>query len=181
MIDANRHDPVRGFTLVEVVVSLTVGGILVLLAHQMSVVVGDAGVEVSSTSVSADLEANADLLLASLLAQVEAGAEDEARFLGDTHTAAFTTWCDRPTGWQERCRVTLGFVETPRPALAAVTRPGGGIVLKQGFGTGAFRYLSSAADGGTWISEWGDRTGPPLALGVLLDADTLILPVRPRG
>jgi hypothetical protein len=43
----------------------------------------------------------------------------------------------------------------------------------------AFLYLEEARNGGSWSTSWSDRV-PPLAVGVILDADTLILPIGSR-
>lgn len=181
MSESRRCGPSAGFTLIEVVVALAVSVVVVLLAHRMSVLAADSAVQVGDSSFEADREANAALLLGSLVAQAEVGAGGATRFLGHSRTATFTTWCEMPAGWQESCRIALGFVQSPERRLVAILPTGRVIVLHEGFRSGAFRYLTDAADGGTWIPTWADRTGPPLAVGVILDGDTLIMPIGPRG
>lgn len=66
-------------------------------------------------------------------------------------------------------------------ALVASGLPGGPIILRRGFHRGALRYLVDPAHGGAWLPSWMQPVTTPLALGVILDADTLILRIGERG
>lgn len=54
-------------------------------------------------------------------------------------------------------------------------------VLRRGFQSGGLRYLHDASSGGTWLRSWREAISVPLALGVILDGDTLILRIGERG
>ena len=55
------------------------------------------------------------------------------------------------------------------------------VILLRGFARGSFRYLENAENGVTWQRVWGRGVSAPLAIGVILDRDTLIVPVGERG
>jgi hypothetical protein len=41
-------------------------------------------------------------------------------------------------------------------------------------------YLTSDADGGTWVGSWSTRQLPPRAIGMVTVGDTTILPIGVR-
>lgn len=200
-----------GFTLVEVVVALAISGLVLLAARQMLEALAAGADRLSAAARAADREANADRLLRALVGRLEVGTQEAGEFAGAERAASFTSWCDAPGGWQERCAVTLAIdsAAVGRPVLAvSIARPGGPpgaaevLVLRDGFADGAFRYLSDAGAGGTWFRAWGRGVTTPLAIGVILvreprpgadsvradtrraepiRADTLILRIGERG
>jgi hypothetical protein len=115
--------------------------------------------------------------------RLEVGTGPGTEFGGDGASAAFSSWCDVPGGWQERCHVNLLLVrDSTRVDLLLRTSIGDSILLRHGLQGGAIRYLSSPDAGGTWIRVWGEGITAPVAIGVFLDRDTLlILRVGERG
>src|SRR5688572_10408256 len=129
-----------------------------------------------------DTEANAARTLGDLVSNLEVGTADSRRFAGEERDARFTSWCDVPRGWQERCTVTLAIeTQGPESVLVASLSTGELLVVRRDFSTAALRYLGDAARGGTWFRSWGESITAPLAIGVVLDADTLILRIGERG
>jgi prepilin-type N-terminal cleavage/methylation domain-containing protein len=102
-----RRCAARGFTLLEVVVALAVGGVLLLGARRMLETVGDGAQGITEAAKAADREANGERLLRALLGRLEVGTDSTRTFSGEEQAARFTSWCDVPAGWQERCIVTL--------------------------------------------------------------------------
>jgi hypothetical protein len=56
-----------------------------------------------------------------------------------------------------------------------------GVIIADNFEQGALRYLSAASGGGVWFHAWGQGITAPLAIGIVLDGDTTILPIGERG
>jgi len=163
-------------------VALVVSAVLLLGARILLGELGDDAHRITDAATRADRDANAERVLRSLLARLEVGTDSTRTFGGDERVAHFTTWCDVPAGWQERCQAALALdTADGELALTAALSTGESLVLRRGFHAGAFRYLSDAAMGGTWFREWGTGLTAPIALGVILDRDTLIVRIGERG
>lgn len=172
----------RGFTLIEVVLALVIAGTVVLSARMLLEELADDAQAIVAHASGVDARANAERELRELVLRLEVGTDGARRFAGDERAARFTSWCDMPRGWQERCTVTLAVDREGRePVLAASLSTGEMLVLRRGFATGSLRYLGDAARGGTWFRSWGESITAPFAIGIVLDADTLILRIGERG
>ena len=176
----------RGFTLIELIVALALGGMILVGAHQ---VLGSLEDETHALAIrSADTEASANglRLLRALAGRVEVGTPEAVAFAGTPMEARFTSWCEVPAGWLERCTVVLA-VDTVRgaPTLAAHIDNAPAVALVPNVSSGALRYLNSAANGGQWFRAWSTGISAPLALGVIRNhdghADTLIVRIGERG
>ncbi len=174
--------PRTGFTLLEVMLALAIGGIVLVAARGLVEDVADQADHLARAAAADAERANGERQLRTLVDRLEVGTPGSAAFFGDPVSAQFTTWCDTPAGWLERCTVTLVFsTRGGAPALVVDLPVTGRVVLARGFQRGTFLYLETAAGGGLWVSRWGPGPRAPLALGVVLDADTLILRVGDRG
>jgi prepilin-type N-terminal cleavage/methylation domain-containing protein len=171
-----------GFTLVEVLVALSIAGMLLVGARALLTQLVDGAARIGEASVGADRDANAERFLRALLLQVEANDGESIRFIGDERAARFVSWCTVPAGWQERCTATLGVVPVENGiALTVLLHGGEMIVVRRGARSGELRYLYSAGEGGTWLPTWRSVITTPLAVGILLDGDTLVLRIGERG
>jgi len=171
-----------GFTLIEVVFALVVSAIVILGARAMLDETGDDALRIAAQAQRVDRDANAERELRALVLHLELGAGESSQFAGDPGRASFSSWCDAPGGWQERCAVTLALVTRARGvALVAHTSVNGDIVVRDSVRSGALRYLTRVSGGGEWIRVWGAGITAPLAIGVILDTDTLIVPIGERG
>lgn len=177
----------RGFTLVEVLVALALSGLVLLSAHALLSGVGDRAHALALGADTLTARVTGARTLRLLVGQLEVGTPASGPFAGAPGEVSFTSWCDMPAGWQERCAVTLDF-EAANGVPALVARVNQGTtpqVLVRGFRAGAFRYLASAADGGRWFERWGTAITAPVALGVVLDQgtriDTLVVRIGERG
>jgi prepilin-type N-terminal cleavage/methylation domain-containing protein len=175
-------DPRGGFTLIEVVVALTLSAMLMLGARALFEQLGAHAEALVGAAGDADREANGDALVRALVGAAETSPEPERRFEGTADGARFHTWCESPAGWLERCAATLGFVRADTARVLAVeagaTDP---VVLRRGFGDGRLIYLRGASDGGSWVRSWSSAVSTPLAVGVVVDGDTAILRIGERG
>ncbi|HEX5180130.1 MAG TPA: prepilin-type N-terminal cleavage/methylation domain-containing protein [Gemmatimonadaceae bacterium] len=175
----------NGFTLMEVVVALLIGSIVLVAAHAMLSALSDRERALAAAAVVADGRANGKETLRALVGNIEVGTPGTGSVAGDNRQVHFSSWCDVPYGWQERCEVALSFDSAAgHEALVANigARP---VVLVRGFEHGSFQYLQSAAGGGRWLEQWGAGVTAPLAIGAVLryheGTDTLILRIGPRG
>jgi hypothetical protein len=129
-----------------------------------------------------DAEANADRTFRELVSNLEVGTDEARRFAGEERATRFTSWCNVPRGWQEQCTVTLAIdTQGSEPLLVASLSTGELLEIRRGFSTATLRYLGDAARGGTWFRSWGESITAPVAIGVFIDADTLILRIGERG
>lgn len=176
----DRARRVGGFTLLEVMVALALAGVVLLGARALLEQVGAGSEAIAAGAVEADRDANAERTLRDLLSRVEVRPSG-GPFAGDARGARFTTWCDVPAGWQERCVASLGLVKAGDDNVLAVEARGALLPVRRGFAAGELLYLTSADRGGSWVRDWNSGVEPPLAVGVVMDADTLILRIGERG
>jgi prepilin-type N-terminal cleavage/methylation domain-containing protein len=172
----------RGFTLIEIVVALTVSGVVVLLAQAVFSAVTDAGREVRVARLALDREANARRWLQAALLSLDVGSDSAAgSFEGRPDRVGFSTWMETPSGWFRRERVTLGrshdaFVAT----MYADT-----VVLADSVVAVAFDYLLEPGENTKWAREWISPVSAPLAVRIRVTrrtaVDTLLLLIKERG
>lgn len=175
-----------GFTLLEVMVALVISALVLLGARALLQQVGGVGEDVAAASAVADAEANAERRLRDWMARVEVPFDTSSTrdpgFVGTAEGARFTTWCEVPDGWLERCRASLGLIEVGGDHVLALSAEGGETIpVRRGFAEGTLLYLVDAGRGGRWLAGWQSDVSPPLAVGVAMDGDTLILRIGDRG
>jgi prepilin-type N-terminal cleavage/methylation domain-containing protein len=172
-----------GFTLIELIVAITISGIVLLGARALWESLAQSVDRLRGQATVAERRANGERLLRSLVGRLEVGTDQSHEFAGDARHASFTTWCDMPAGWQERCAVDLAIEPDSANTLRLVARLSTGevIALQRGFRTGALRYLNDPIGGGIWFRIWGHGITAPLAIGVITDGDTAIVRIGERG
>jgi prepilin-type N-terminal cleavage/methylation domain-containing protein len=171
-----RRDSRRsGFTLVELMASLSLAGLLLVLAVGVVRSLSDGSERTTHDRIRDDKEANGDRLLRLLLRRAEAGADSVARFVGDETSVEFNSWCDMPGAWLERCRVRLGAIVHDEYTAISATLPGR---MTEEYwrapGAGAFRYFSTQATSDPWVKTWGSSVALPGALAVVIGEDTIV-------
>jgi prepilin-type N-terminal cleavage/methylation domain-containing protein len=177
-----KRGSASGFTLIEVMAALVVSAIVLLGARAMLGAVGDAAARVSAEGARLDTNANAEHALRAMVGNLDLGFANEAVFAGDARQVTFVSWCDKPSGWQERCKVAITIEKREGgDALVVRTARSEAIVVRDRVRSGSLRYLTSVYGGGEWIRTWGAGITAPLAIGIVLDADTLIVPIGERG
>jgi len=185
--------PRAGFTLIEVVVALAVGALVLIVARTLLETLSDHAHAAITAAGDADRAANAELRLRAAVAQVEVGTKDVSELEGDARVARFTSWCATPDGWLERCATTLRLARRSSHPDDATNRAADSIelvleqadreplVVRRATRSARLLYLTSAAAGGHWLPAWTTGISAPLAIGVVLDADTLALWIGERG
>ena len=173
----------NGFTLIEVMIAIVLSGIVLLGARALWESLA-ASVDRLRVRAATDSGAeNGERLLRSLVGRLEIATDQSREFAGDEQQATFTTWCDMPAGWQERCYANLMIVPDSSGGMRLAVRLSTGevITLQRGFESGALRYLNDPTGGGTWFRVWGHGITAPLAIGVITDGDTAIVRIGERG
>ena len=171
-----------GFTLIEVVVALSLSAMLMLGARELFEQLGSQAEALTKAAAAADHDVNGDALVRALVGAAETSPEPARRFDGTADGARFHSWCESPAGWLERCQVTLGLVHAGDAPVLALTLDGGDpVVLRRGFRGGRLLYLRDPSAGGAWVRGWSSAVEPPLAVGVVIDGDTAILRIGERG
>jgi prepilin-type N-terminal cleavage/methylation domain-containing protein len=180
----------RGFTLIEVLVALTIGAVVVLLAHQLFGAVAERGRMLTTARAALDRSANARRWLDATFLSLDVGTEGASGFEGRPDHAAFTAWLLTPDGWFERRQVTLG---AEQGRLWATVTPGNPIALVDSVTDVQFDYLLEPGAESRWVREWVSPLSAPVAVRIRIgkpgcgmrDAgcvvDTLLFLIKERG
>jgi prepilin-type N-terminal cleavage/methylation domain-containing protein len=179
MTRASRRQ--TGFTLIEVMVALVIGGMAVAGAAALLSSLRDRGQGVARAAAQADADANAERLLRGLVANLDpAPAPDSTpSFVGDGNSARFRTWCDTPAGWLGHCGVRMSLERRGDLAslLLEVDNPDPErMTLRTDLRGARFRYLIRIDDVLTWVDRWSTLV-PPVAVALIVERDTLLFPV----
>src|SRR6266498_3569268 len=138
----------RGFTLIEVLVALIIGGVVVLVAHQLFAGVAERGRTLTAARTALDRTTNACRWLDATFLSLDVGTDGASGFEGRPDHAAFTTWLLTPAGWFERRIVSLARQDG---RLVATVTPGQAIALMDSIGDVAFDYLLEPGAESRWV------------------------------
>lgn len=170
-----RNAERRGFTLIEVLVALTIGATVVLGARALLEGVGDHASRSLAEAREADREANAEYAARSMVARLRL-ADPEPSLVGERREARFASWCDTPHEWLEPCLVRVAVESNGDSGQVVMALSvGERLVVRRGVGDWQLRYLASAAAGGEWHSRWAALADAPLAVAVVSERDTMLL------
>lgn len=175
-----------GFTLLELMLALVIGGLLVLTAARLFAVAADTGAALRRARQRTDHDANAREWLTTALGSLEVGAAGTTGFQGDSARMTFSAWVPTAAGWMERRSVALAFANGRLTGSAEGT-----VVLADSLRAGAFDYQSEYGDGTTWLAGWQSPVSAPIAVRIRLvrstadperlDVDTLVFQIGGRG
>ncbi len=180
---AMRVDARRGFTLVEVLLALALGGLVVLMAQRVFAGVSDGAHRLSQAQEALDRQANARRLLVGLVGSLDIGTSQSAGFDGRPNQVTFSTWVVSPEGWPVRRRVSLRLASG---ALVAEGLDAAAIVLADSVAALDVDYLLDYGAEATWVRNWQSPVSAPLVLRMRIAraesvVDTLLLVAGPRG
>jgi prepilin-type N-terminal cleavage/methylation domain-containing protein len=184
-----NHEPRtthHGFTLIEVLVALTISAVVVLLAHQLFAGVADRGRTLSQARTALDRTANARRWLEATFLSLDVGTDGASGFEGRPDHAAFTTWLLTPDRWFERRVVSLARQDD---RLVASVTPGQPVALMDSVENVALDYLLEPGAESKWVREWVSPVSAPVAVrvrvmrgrGTLTVTDTLLFLIKERG
>lgn len=184
----------NGFTLIELMLALAIGGMALSAAALLLLGLSDRGRVIDTVVWRMDRDASAERLLRTLVRNLDFSPDTTPSLKGDATSARFRSWCDGNTGWPVRCFVHLSIAETQYGQAVTLQLWPSSSEIRQGSISGdptvislwdrldsaGLLYLIDASQGGRWTDEWSELVPPP-AMGLILDGDTLILPVRRNG
>jgi len=181
----SRHSAFRaGFTLIEVMIALTLSALVVLLAHQIFAGVVDGVGRLDAARTTLDRTANARRWLIEAFGSLQAGVDSAGPFEGHPAQVGFASWQRVAPSGLERDRILLHQSGTTLVAQAGT----GIVVLVDSVSQVAFDYLLEPGANTTWAREWMSPVSAPLAvrirvtyLGSPVRADTLLLLIGGRG
>ncbi len=179
----------RGFTLIEILVALTIGAVVVLLAHELFGAVADRGRTLIAARTALDRSANARRWLDATFLSLDVGTDGASGFEGRPDHAGFTAWLVTADGWFERRQVTLG---AQQGLLRAIVTPGTPIALADSVSDAQFDYLLEPGAESRWVREWVSPVSAPVAVrlrvsragkgeGAGVATDTLLFLIKERG
>jgi prepilin-type N-terminal cleavage/methylation domain-containing protein len=169
-----------GFTLIEVMVALTIASSVVIAAHQIFAGVADGSKAIADARGALDRTSNGRRWLKAAFLSLE------PPFDGRANRMSFTSWQDTPGGWFRPKSVVLTLEQDRLTAHAADQS----IDLREGATDVAFDYLLEPGADTKWVREWVSPVSAPLAIRLRIggcgkrDAgcvDTLLFLVKERG
>jgi prepilin-type N-terminal cleavage/methylation domain-containing protein len=163
----------RGFTLIELIVALTIGGMALSAAAALLQGLGTRADTIQRTASRVGRDAGAELALRSLWANVRSVE-------GDSSALTFEALCETTDPWPKPCRGRLAIEQADSGYAIRLETEGRltrSVTLWSHLPYATVRYLKDAARGGTWVSQWSDVVPSP-AIAVIVGAppDTLIVP-----
>lgn len=179
----SRHSA-RGFTLIEVMVALTIGALVVILSQRLLGQVAGSFRALSDARVALDRERNAVRWLKASWLSLEVAGTDGA-FEGKGDQVSFATWLQTPEGWFRRERLRLGLDHGQVVASSGRGR----VVLWDSVATLDLDYLLAPGAQAHWVREWSSPLTAPVAVRLRLGrgsagtvvADTLFFLIKERG
>ena len=170
----------RGFTLIEIIVALTVGALVVVTAHRIFAAVTDGTKAVSEARERLDRSANARGWLKATFLSLE------PPFDGRSDHASFNSWQLAAGGWFEPRRIRLSQ-EGDQLIAAGGSEP---VALIDDATSVSFDYVLEPGADSKWVREWISAVSAPLAVRLRVTGcgkrdvgcvDTLLFLVKERG
>lgn len=179
-----------GFTIIELMVALTIGALVVLVANQLFAAVAERGRTLVTSRTALDRAANARRWLAATFLSLDVGTDGAGGFDGRLDHAGFSTWLLTPDGWFERRQVTLS---AEHGQLQGAVTPGTPIALVDSVTDVEFDYLLEPGGESRWVREWVSPVSAPVAVRMRITragsgtaetgsaVDTLLFLIQERG
>jgi prepilin-type N-terminal cleavage/methylation domain-containing protein len=176
-----------GFTLVEVLVSLVLAGMIALVAHGIFATAIHGASEVRAARASLDHRHEAHRLLGAMLLSVDVGTVHETPFYGSGDKISFSAWLQTPDGWFERTRIEISADGQQLIAIVPRRDP---IVLYDSIAAVEFGYLLQHGADSRWIREWVSEVSAPLGVRMRVVrehdhgrvvSDTMVYLIKARG
>jgi prepilin-type N-terminal cleavage/methylation domain-containing protein len=173
----------RGFTLIEVMVSLAVGAAAVLVVGAVARAVTMAHRTLEASRRALDHRAVGLRTMSLLLEAADVGLGGADPFTGDQHEVRFTAWAQVPEGWTERGKVRLVVKDT---VLCAETASGSTPLVTPVHAV-RFSYLARTGPERGWTDGWASALSVPAAVRVILGfgtdrpPDTVLVFLGDRG
>ena len=173
----------RGFTLIEVLVALTVAAMVVTLAQKAFAGATEGAQTLVATRQALDRSANERRWLKATFLSLQVGSVSDAGFDGEPDRAAFGAWELTEHGWFELRGVRLA-VQDSQLVLTLEGRQR--IALQDSVAALSLDYLLRAGADARWARRWMSPTSAPLAVRLRIArltgaVDTLLFLIGSRG
>jgi prepilin-type N-terminal cleavage/methylation domain-containing protein len=172
----------RGFTLIEVLVALTLGGALVLAAHAVFGGASDAAAALTQRRTAHDAQMAGRAAISRAVASLDPASPGAVGFDGSEHRMRFSTR-ERDARGRLVLRTLTVAMQDGRLIAAADTAV---IAALPDVEEAAFDYLLTAGADARWVAGWHSPVSAPLAVRLRVQrtagaVDTLLLAIGPRG
>lgn len=172
----------RGFTLIEVLVALTLASFVAVLGNRVFSGILDGSASVTEARSALDSQMNARRRLTGLIGSLEVGPTEADAFRGEPKSVSFTAWDRDANGWIIRRRLTLQRVGSQ---LMVYGLDANAVTLAEDVRTITIDYLLEPGAEARWVKRWSSAATVPLAMRLGLTrvtgADTLLLVIGARG
>ncbi|HEY9226639.1 MAG TPA: type II secretion system protein [Gemmatimonadaceae bacterium] len=168
----------RGFTLIELLAALSISGLAmlggVLLLDQLT----DSTARIVHRGLDVARYGNGMRVLRQLMLDARVTADSLDRFRGDERSAEFSSVCQRPGGWMEPCRASLGVDwRKDTSVIIAGFSTGENLELARRAGKAELRYFDAIGATPQWVQRWALSITMPAAIGIVVEADTVVYPL----
>lgn len=172
----------RGFTLLELIVALSVGALVITVAHRIVAGVTDGAAQLEAAVQAHDRDVAAVRLLTRLLGSAEVIDVAEDAFAGAPDRLAFPAWDVEAHGWPVRSDVRVWRDTGGTVWLARGTDA---LLLWHRTDDLTFDYLLTRGEAARWVRAWVSSASMPYAVRLRIQraavVDTLLLIVGDRG
>ena len=92
---------------------------------------------------------------------------------------AFSTWCEAPAGWLERCAARLELDSQSDSSVITASLDQAPLAVWGRRAPVRFRYYGSIGGSVGWVKNWVTSIALPLAIGIVTQpaGDTIVIPV----
>ena len=178
----------KGFTLIEVLVALSLSALVLLLAHRVFTAVVDGAARVREARLTLDRTANARRWLTDAWGSLAVG-QGSGGFGGGPTQADFGAWLPTASRGFVSARVVLAVRDG---RLVAALDGRDTVDLVDSANSVAFDYLMDPGVNARWVGTWLSPVTAPLAVRIRLTRgtpsrtptermDTLLFLIGPRG
>ena len=175
-----KTDRRSGFTLIELIVALTVGAIVATITRVIFETTTVSIGVLTRGAVAQETAWEQWILPREFTWQARLTGMDSVAFRGGPDSVIFATRCNTAFGWLEDCDATLRLRRSRDGCYISIDTSRRIAVLdRRVLRPCTFAYLIDPADGGHWTSEWSRGNTLPAALAVVTGSDTVILRVGP--
>jgi type II secretory pathway pseudopilin PulG len=168
-----------GFTLLELMVALTLSMIVVVLAHRVVSGVLDGVHRLQDAQAAMDREMNGLRALTEAFSSLDVGPETGG-FAGRPERVEFATWERVPGGWLVPKRVSVQL-----SGDTLLLRSEAPVALRTAVTNVRFDYLLEPAANSVWVREWISPVSAPVAIRLRItkttSIDTLLFIIGSRG
>lgn len=167
-----------GMTLIEIALSISLLGLVLLGLRGLIDALTVADERLAARVHQTERLGIGHRLLYDLLARIDKSGDDGSAFTGSASQASFRSWCESSIGLVERCSVHIEIQSDPgRDVLVGILSGSTAVPLLEGPHGMHLLYLDGPDTSARWEARWQAGIDMPSALGVVIDNDTVLVPI----